>query len=97
MKNLKSIFTALLIIVCLVLLSAFAFAAETIAPGSTTITAQAAQPTVMQWLTANLATVFLVLLGISESLSLLPWFKGNGILDMIIKALRTLAGKPSTP
>lgn len=96
MKKFKSTFTSLLIIMCLALLSAVAFAAETVAPGSTTTAAQAAQPTIMQWLTANLATVFLVLLGISEALSLLPWFKGNGILDMIIKALRTLAGKPTT-
>jgi hypothetical protein len=65
--------------------------AATVAPPGVAV---AAEPTAMQWVTANLATIFLVLLGISESLALLPWFKGNGIMDMIIKALRTLAGKP---
>lgn len=41
----------------------------------------------------NLHIILLVLLGISESLALVPALKSNGILDMVIKFLKALTKK----
>lgn len=40
--------------------------------------------------TVNAVVILGVLLAVSELLSLLPWFKGNGLLDAIIKGLKFL-------
>jgi hypothetical protein len=41
----------------------------------------------------NLDMILIALLSVSEVLAVLPWFKGNGILDYAIKILRKLTGK----
>jgi hypothetical protein len=41
----------------------------------------------------NLHIILLVLLGVSESLALIPALKANGILDMFIKILKALVKK----
>jgi len=69
--------------------------AETVAPG-TTQTAATAAPSIMAWFQANQAAIFGLALAISEFLALIPAFKGNGILDTIIKALKLLTGKDTT-
>lgn len=46
----------------------------------------------MAKLLEQLPLLLAVLLGISESLALIPSLKANGILDGIIKALKALKG-----
>jgi hypothetical protein len=41
----------------------------------------------------QLPVILAVLLGISESLALIPGIKGNGILDSLIKVLKMLLKK----
>jgi uncharacterized membrane protein len=48
--------------------------------------------TAPSWIMNNSGTIFGALLAISELMALIPAFKGNGILDSIIKALKALAG-----
>jgi len=64
-----------------------AFAAD---PAATTA---AADPSLFAWFVANKAAIFGVALAISEFLTLIPGFKGNGILDTIIQALKVLSAK----
>ena len=53
-----------------------------------------AQPvSIMTWFTQNKAAVLAFTLALSELLSLIPAFKGNGILDTIIKAIKVLSQK----
>lgn len=47
----------------------------------------------LEKLIANLPIVLAVLLGISESLALIPALSANGILDAVIKALKAVAPK----
>jgi hypothetical protein len=56
--------------------------------------AAAPAPSILDWFMVNKAAVFGAALAFSELLSLIPSFKGNGILDTIIKALVQLSGKP---
>lgn len=37
--------------------------------------------------------ILATLLGMSEALANLPWFKSNSILELVIAALRKMAGK----
>ena len=60
-------------------------------------TVVAASPSFMDWIMGNKTAIFGVCLAISEFMSLIPAFKGNGILDTIIKALELLSNKPATP
>jgi hypothetical protein len=57
-------------------------------------TAPVPEVTFLGWVKANANTLLAVSLGISELLSMIPAFKGNGILDTIIKALQALSEKP---
>jgi len=57
------------------------------------VAAAPAAPSILSWFMANQAAVFAAALAMSELLSLIPGFKGNGILDTIIKALVQLSGK----
>lgn len=41
----------------------------------------------------NLILILSVLLGVSESLALIPAVKANGIIDGLIKVLKLLLGK----
>lgn len=42
----------------------------------------------MEWLTSNAVLILGVLLGMSESLALIPSVKANGIVDAIINVLK---------
>lgn len=83
MKKLVSLFL-------LILSVAFASLALAADPASV----QAAAPSFLAWFTANTAVILGVALAISELLAVVPAFKGNGILDTIIKALQELSKKP---
>ncbi len=80
----KSVMLA--VIICAI--APLAFAAD---PAATTTAA--ADPSLFAWLIANKAAIFGVALAISEFLTLIPGFKGNGILDTIIQALKVLSAK----
>lgn len=79
--------------ICLSLLLAAvtAFGADAVAPA--TAAAPATSSSTMAWIMANATAIFAVALAVSEFLALIPGLQGNGILDAIIKALRSLAGK----
>lgn len=47
----------------------------------------------LQKVMENLPLILAVLLGLSESLALIPALKANGILDGVIKALKALGAK----
>ena len=49
--------------------------------------------TFTSWLQDNLVYVLGFLLALSELMSVTPWFKGNGLLDSIIKGLSKMLGK----
>jgi len=91
MKILKRLIVAMV----MALAAAAIVSAETAAPGTTPATATAS-PSIMAWLQTNQAAIFGLALAISEFLSLIPGFKGNGILDTIIKALKLLTGKDTS-
>jgi len=71
----------------------FAFAADPAATTAAAPAAAAADPSLFAWFVANKAAIFGVALAISEFLTLIPGFKGNGILDTIIQALKVLSAK----
>lgn len=48
----------------------------------------------MEFLNQHLAMILSVALAISEALALIPSFKSSGILDMAIRLLKRLLGKP---
>ena len=79
MKTLISI-----LLICL--FTTLAFAAEP-------VVMPVAQVGFLDWFKQNSAAVLGACLAFSEVLSLIPAFKGNGILDTIIKALQVLSGK----
>jgi hypothetical protein len=41
----------------------------------------------------NIVLICSVLLGVSEALSLIPWIKANGIIQLIMNILKMLLGK----
>lgn len=43
----------------------------------------------MEWVQANWGYIVAVLLAVSELLAVIPQLKGNGILDSIVKVLKT--------
>lgn len=79
--------------ICLSLLLAAVtvFGADAVAPAAVAV--PAASNSTMAWIMANATAIFAVALAVSEFLALIPGLQGNGILDAIIKALRSLAGK----
>lgn len=84
MKSLSRCFPMVVLLLVMCVAGAFAETAPAAAP---------AAPSLFDWFMANKTAVFGVALAISEFLSIIPAFKGNGILDTIIKALQTLSGK----
>ncbi len=88
MKKMSVVRSVMLaVIICSI--APFAFAADPV----TTTAAVAADPSLFAWFVANKAAIFGVALAISEFLTLIPGFKGNGILDTIIQALKVLSAK----
>lgn len=73
-----------LVVLCLVWNAAFA---------ATTGVTVAPNPSLLDWFAANKTVIFGAALALSELLAIIPAFKGNGILDTIIKALQMLSGK----
>lgn len=55
-----------------------------------------ANPSVLDWFRLNIVAVLTVLLALSELFALMPWFKGNGILDAIVKILKLMLEKRSS-
>lgn len=68
-------------------------AAATVAFGDAAATTPAATTTVVSWFSENGTMVLLALLAISEVLALIPGLQGNGILDAIIKLLKSMVKK----
>lgn len=79
-------------IIVAVALAGYAFAADPAAPA-----VPAASVGFLDWFKQNTGPVLAVALAISELLSLIPAFRGNGILDTILKALHALSDKQTTP
>lgn len=79
---------AFCLVVSLFFVSAVAFAADP---------APVAAVGFLDWFKQNSGAVLGFALALSEILSLIPAFKGNGILDTIIKALQAMSGNPPTP
>ena len=80
----------LFLVLALVTMAAVCFGADAIAP----VVATPASVGFLDWFKQNTALVLGVALAISELLAQIPTFKGNGIVDTIIKALRVLSEKP---
>ena len=53
------------------------------------------QASFLLWAQQNLTAILSVCLGIGELMSLSPWFKGNGIIDSLVKSLKFLIQKPT--
>lgn len=83
-------FIALFTFIILTIVAAVCFGADAAVPPV------APTPSLLGWFKANEAVILAAALGISELLSLIPGFKGNGVLDTIIKALRALSQKNDT-
>ncbi len=89
-------FAASLVTLILVAVAAIAGAAD---PAAVALAAPApaASVSILDWFRQNNALILGVALAISELLGATPWFKGNGLLDSIVKSLKFLAGKDSVP
>ncbi len=86
----------LIFLVVLVALATVAFAADPVVPVAAAPAATAAATVgFLDWFKQNSGAVLGFALAFSELLSLIPAFKGNGILDTIIKALQSLSTKPA--
>jgi len=85
MKTVRLILSLMLIIICTAALALGADVAPIVAVPS---------PSILDWFAVNKAVIFGAALAISELLSLIPGFQGNGILDTIKKGLALLSGKP---
>jgi hypothetical protein len=84
--KMKKIF--LFMVVCVAMLVGVCFGADVVA------VAPAPAPVgFLDWFKANTPAVLGVALALSELLSLIPAFKGNGILDTIVKGLKALSNK----
>ena len=79
----KKLFSATVILIIL------SIAAIVLAADAATVP----QVSLFDWFLQNKAAILAAALAFSEVLSLIPAFKGNGIIDTIIKALQTLSGK----
>jgi hypothetical protein len=80
-----------LILIAVVICTAIAFAAE---PAAVPAAVPAiGEPSILAWFVVNKAAVLGAALALSELLSLIPAFKGNGIMDTVLKALQTLSAK----
>lgn len=86
-------------IITLIVFMALCTAAMAADPAAVTpvtpVTAAPAAVGFLDWFRQNTATVLGFALAFSELLSLIPAFKGNGLLDSIIKALQALSSKPA--
>jgi hypothetical protein len=51
----------------------------------------------MQWLMANLPMILAVLLGISESLALIPSIKANSVFQLILSGIQKLVAVMGQP
>lgn len=79
---------SLLLMLVFILISAIAIAAESVAP--------VVNQTWFEWVDINAVVLLGAALAISEVLALIPGFKGNGILDTIIKFIKLLISKKET-
>lgn len=75
---------SLIVLIAVVAIAAISGAAEAVA---------APAPSLLSWFMANSTVILAMLLAVTEVLALIPGFKGNGILDTIIKALQVLSKK----
>lgn len=85
----------LIFLVVLVALATVAFAADPVVPAAAPAVAAQGAVGFLDWFKQNSGAVLGFALAFSELLSLIPAFKGNGILDTIIKALQSLSTKPA--
>ena len=51
------------------------------------------QASVIDWFRQNTVLILGIFLAVSELLGASPWFKGNGVIDVLIKSLKFLMGK----
>ena len=81
---------ALLLCMAICVLAADPATAPAVIPA---VPATVPAPSIIDWFTLYKAYIFGAALAISELLGVTPWFKGNGIMDTIIKGLKLLMGK----
>ncbi len=98
MKKFFPILTVLCVTFILAAMSlVLAFIAAAADPAVTTqvatSTAAVPQVSIIDWSRQNCAAILGIALGISELMGASPWFKGNGVIDSIIKSLKFLIGK----
>ena len=78
-----------LVLVCVLLACSInAFAADPAVAAAATVG-------FMDWFKQNTSACLGVVVAISELLALIPGFKGNGILDTILKAAKFMSEKPA--
>lgn len=93
MKSFIALMLSMFIILAIMLTMAFMAIAD---PGTVAATVPAAvqpDPSIVAWFSLYKAYIFAAALALSELLAVTPWFKGNGLLDTIIKGLKMLYGK----
>lgn len=81
----KLIFMMTMIAFAMIAVTVPAMAADVVAPSPAT--------GFVGWVMANTTAIVVVLLAVSEFLALIPGLSGNGILDSIIRILKSMAGK----
>lgn len=96
MKSFIALMLSMFLVLAIMLTMAFMAIAD---PGTAAATAPAASqpdPSIVAWFSLYKAYIFAAALALSELLAVTPWFKGNGLLDTVIKGLKMLSGKGET-
>ncbi|BDV42423.1 hypothetical protein GURASL_13460 [Geotalea uraniireducens] len=88
---------SLLVAMILAAACGLALAADPVAAATPVVTPGVPQASLFAWFRQNLVYVLGVALAISELLGVIPTFQGNGVLDSIIKSLKFLISKTTTP
>ncbi|KAB0668928.1 hypothetical protein F6V30_13910 [Oryzomonas sagensis] len=87
----------LLVTMLVACMAVAAFGADPVAVVAPATVTPAATVGFLDWFKQNTSLVLGVALALSELLAAIPAFKGNGILDSIIKGLVALSGKTPPP
>jgi len=97
MKNFMKRFSVLVLSLLTVFIILLAMTVLAVAdPGTATAAAPAAtqpDPSIVAWFSLYKSYIFAAALTLGELMAVTPWFKGNGIIDTIIKALKMLCSK----
>lgn len=84
---------SLLVLIALTIITALAFAAD---PPATAAAVPVPSTSFMAWFSVNENAILKFALSVSEFLGVFTMFKGNGILDSIVKGLKALSPAAAT-